>query len=73
MSGFWRQDFGDKISDPALLLSDQNEFPGFSVTGRLPTWCHNFENFEPQITDCYIDNFAGMLEGHINAYESLRN
>ena len=39
-----------------LRLIDQNEFPGFSVTGRLPTWCHNFEKFEPQITAGYTDS-----------------
>ena len=62
-TGFRRQDLGDKfsktgfrflLSSAALLLTDQSEFPGFSVTGRLLTWCHNFEFFEPQITACYI-------------------
>ncbi len=60
--GCRRQDFGDRISETgfrillssaALLLTDQNEFRGFSMTGSLPTWCHNFENFNPQITACY--------------------
>ena len=56
-TGFRRQDFGDRILGPALLI-DQNEFSDFSVTDRLPTWCHNFENFELQITACYKANIC---------------
>ena len=41
------------LSSAALLLTDQNEFSDFSVTGRPLTWCHNFENFDPHITACY--------------------
>ena len=31
----------------------RNDSSGFSKASRSLQWCHNFENFDPEITDCY--------------------